>query len=131
MKDKYYKITTRVKYSNIHERLLEKGYKLIKHGKVDNCYCYYAYYEMDESLVKVEYGWDGEKMMSMVYYPRSCRYMPRKRTALDGKVWWCVFDLVNMQWSKQHYHYKYRTKKECQNAINSHKWNQYLIRRSK
>lgn len=42
---------------------------------------------------------------------------PRKRTALDGKVWWCVFDTNEMKWSTLICFGKYRLKKECQFAI--------------
>ena len=39
---------------------------------------------------------------------------PRKRTALDGKTWWCAFDTDTMKYV---YYGKYKTKKECQFAI--------------
>lgn len=39
---------------------------------------------------------------------------PRKRTALDGKTWWCVFDTENQTWSTLTIFGKYRTKKACQ-----------------
>jgi hypothetical protein len=42
---------------------------------------------------------------------------PRKRTALDGKTWWCVFDTGNMKWSTLVWFGKYRTKRDCQDAI--------------
>ena len=42
---------------------------------------------------------------------------PRKRTALDGKVWWCVFNTDTMKWSSLTCFGKYRTKKDCQLAI--------------
>ena len=48
------------------------------------------------------------------------RYEPRKRTALDGKMWWCVYDTYNKQWSTLLCHGKYKTKKECQYAIDKH-----------
>lgn len=44
-------------------------------------------------------------------------YEPRKRTALDGKVWWCVFNTDTNKWSTLLCHGKYRTKKECQYTI--------------
>ena len=46
---------------------------------------------------------------------------PRKRTALDGKVWWCVFDTNAWKWSTLWCFGKYKTKKDCQIAINSYK----------
>ena len=45
------------------------------------------------------------------------RFEPRKRTALDGKVWWCVYDTKENRWSTYLYHVKYRTKKDCIYAI--------------
>lgn len=43
---------------------------------------------------------------------------PRKRTALDGKNYWCVFDTNTMKLSPLTCFGKYRTKKDCQLAIN-------------
>ena len=45
---------------------------------------------------------------------------PRKRTALDGKVWWCVFDTDKMEWSTILFG-KYNLKRDCQYAID--RWN--------
>lgn len=45
---------------------------------------------------------------------------PRKRTALDGKTWWCVFDTENMKWSTLTMFSKYKLKRECQFAIDKH-----------
>lgn len=39
---------------------------------------------------------------------------PKKRTALDGKTWWCAFDTDTMKYV---YYGRYKTKKECQFAI--------------
>lgn len=41
----------------------------------------------------------------------------RKRTALDGKTWWCVFDTDNMKWSTLIVFGKYKLKRDCQYAI--------------
>ena len=41
----------------------------------------------------------------------------RKRTAIDGKVWWCVFDTDKMTWSKLIVFKKYKLKRDCQLAI--------------
>lgn len=46
---------------------------------------------------------------------------PRKRTALDGKEWWCVFDTETMKWSTYTCFGTYKRKKDCQFAID--KWN--------
>lgn len=42
---------------------------------------------------------------------------PRKRTALDEKTWWCVFDTDSMKWSTLIVFGKYRLKRDCQYAI--------------
>ena len=44
-------------------------------------------------------------------------YEPRQRTALDGRVWWCVYDVTNHKWSTLLCHGKYRTRKEAMYAI--------------
>ena len=45
------------------------------------------------------------------------RYEPRKRTAIDGRVWWCAYDTLENKYSSLLYFAKYRTKKECKIAI--------------
>lgn len=45
---------------------------------------------------------------------------PRKRTALDGKVWWCVFDTDKMEWSTILFG-RYKLKRDCKYAID--RWN--------
>lgn len=45
---------------------------------------------------------------------------PRKRTALDGKTWWCVFDTKNMKWSTYTCFGRYKLKRDCQFAIDYH-----------
>ena len=42
---------------------------------------------------------------------------PRKRTALDGKTWWCVFDTNTMKWSTLTRFGKYVTRRKCQMDI--------------
>ena len=49
------------------------------------------------------------------------QFEPRKRTALDGKEWWCVFNLSTMKWSTITLFTKYKTKNACQEAID--RWN--------
>lgn len=45
------------------------------------------------------------------------RFEPRQRTALDGRVWWCIFDKQTMRWSTFLCHGKYRTRHAAQYAI--------------
>lgn len=42
---------------------------------------------------------------------------PRKRIALDGKTYWCVFNTDTMKWSTLTCFGKYTRKKDCQLAI--------------
>lgn len=44
----------------------------------------------------------------------------RKRTALDGKTWWCVFNTDYGRWSTLTCFGKYKTKKACQYAIDDY-----------
>lgn len=44
-------------------------------------------------------------------------FEPRKRTALDGKVWWCVYDTVKQEWNTLTCFGRYKTKKSCQQDI--------------
>lgn len=45
------------------------------------------------------------------------RFIPEKRTAIDGKTWWCVYDTQRHCWSTYLCHGKYKTRKACQIAI--------------
>ena len=45
-------------------------------------------------------------------------FEPRKRTALDGRVWWCVYDTYRHSWSTYLFHGKYKRKKDAVYAIN-------------
>lgn len=45
------------------------------------------------------------------------RFEPTKRTALDGKVWWVVWDNIEHRYSTNICFGKYRRKKDCQWAI--------------
>lgn len=49
---------------------------------------------------------------------------PRKRTAIDGKTWWCVFDTDSMKWSTLVVFGRYKLKRDCKYAID-----RYLIMR--
>lgn len=49
------------------------------------------------------------------------RFESRKRTALDGKVWWCVYDNQNNCYSTYICHGKYETKRKCIEVIDF--WN--------
>lgn len=44
------------------------------------------------------------------------RFEPRKRTALDGKTWFCIFDLYNMKYVPA---YRFCRKKDAQYFIDT------------
>lgn len=48
------------------------------------------------------------------------RFIPKKRIALDGKIWWCVWDNETNAWSNYLCHGKYKTKKDCIWCINKY-----------
>jgi len=52
-------------------------------------------------------------------------FEPRKRIALDGKIWWCVYDLGRKIWSTYTCFGRYPRKKDCQLAIDYYQkeWN--------
>lgn len=41
------------------------------------------------------------------------RFKPIKRTAIDGKVWWVVWDNMRREYSTYRCHGRYKTKKEA------------------
>lgn len=50
------------------------------------------------------------------------RFEAARRTAIDGKIWWCVYDHLTNCWSTFLCHGKYRTRKEAQEKIA--RWNE-------
>ena len=50
------------------------------------------------------------------------RFVPVKRTALNGKVFWVVWDNKTKNYSTFTCHGKYETKKECEFAISYYNW---------
>lgn len=46
------------------------------------------------------------------------RFVPAKRRAIDGKVWWCVFDTERGQFSTYTCFGKYKRKKDCVYDVN-------------
>ena len=45
------------------------------------------------------------------------RFTARKRLALDGRVWWCIYDNKSCKWSSYVCFGKYKTKKAANAAI--------------
>lgn len=55
---------------------------------------------------------------------------PRKRTALDGRIWWCVFDADKGKYSTITRFGRYKTKRSCQFSIDQYlylvgEWQRY------
>lgn len=48
---------------------------------------------------------------------KTLMFKPAKRIALDGKVWWMVWDTDQSKYSTLLCFGKYKTKKDCQFAI--------------
>lgn len=57
----------------------------------------------------------------IAFYKEESRFEPRQRTALDGKVWWVVYDRYKQEFSSLTCFGKYKTKKDCQWAIDYYK----------
>lgn len=49
------------------------------------------------------------------------RFTPKKRRALDGRIWWCIYDNRRNAWSTFLYHGKYTTRKAALYAIQAGK----------
>ena len=46
------------------------------------------------------------------------RFEPRRRTALDGRTWWCVWDNDRNGWSTfTHHAYRFKTRKSAAQHI--------------
>lgn len=48
------------------------------------------------------------------------KLIPVKRTALDGHMWWVVWDAEKLKYCNLLCFGRYRTKKTCQMAINAY-----------
>ena len=57
----------------------------------------------------------------IAFYKEESRFEPRQRTALDGKVWWVVYDRYKQEFSSLTCFGKYKMKKDCQWAIDNKK----------
>lgn len=47
------------------------------------------------------------------------RYTPKKRLAVDGRLWWCIYDNKRNTWSTNTSHGRYKTKKAAQWRIDN------------
>lgn len=48
------------------------------------------------------------------------RFVPKKRVAIDSRVWWCIYDNERGDWSSYVCHGKYKTRKAAQYAIDKY-----------
>lgn len=53
----------------------------------------------------------------MLTKPFNGRLIPSRRTAIDGRTWWCVYDLKSREYSGITYFGKYKTRRACEYAI--------------
>ena len=67
------------------------------------------------------YNCNAETGKRITFYKEESRFKPRQRTALDGKVWWVVYDRYKQEFSSLTCFGQYRTKKDCQAAIDNKK----------
>ena len=63
------------------------------------------------------YNCNSETGKRITFYKKESRFEPRQRTSLDGKVWWVVYDRYKQEFSSLTCFGKYKTKKDCQWAI--------------
>lgn len=45
------------------------------------------------------------------------RFTPIKRRALDGRLWWCIYDNERHAWSTYTAHGKYKTRKAARDRV--------------
>ena len=63
---------------------------------------------------------ETETGKKIIFYKEGSRFEPRQRTALDGKVWWVVYDRYREEFSSLTCFGRYKTKKACQSAIDNY-----------
>lgn len=67
------------------------------------------------------YNCNAETGKRIAFYKEEIPFEPRRRTALDGKVWWVVYDRYKQEFSSLTCFGKYKTKRDCQTAIDNYK----------
>lgn len=67
------------------------------------------------------YNCNAETGKRIAFYKEEIPFEPRQRTALDGKVWWVVYDRYKQEFSSLTCFGKYKTKRDCQTAIDNYK----------
>lgn len=59
-------------------------------------------------------------MIKVVENENNIGLEPRQRTAVDGKTWWVAYDTEEQKYSTITMIGKYKTRKECQQAIDKY-----------
>ena len=67
------------------------------------------------------YNCNADTGKRITFYREESPFEPRQRTALDGKVWWVVYNRYKQEFSSLTCFGKYNTKKDCQLAIDNYK----------
>ena len=67
------------------------------------------------------YNCNAETGKRITFYKEESPFEPRQRTALDGKVWWMVYNRYKQEFSTLTCFVNYNTKKDCQWAIDYYK----------
>ena len=67
------------------------------------------------------YNCNAETGKRITFYKEESPFEPRQRIALDGKVWWMVYNRYKQEFSTLTCFGEYKTKKDCQLAIDNYK----------
>ena len=67
------------------------------------------------------YNCNAETGKRIAFYKEESPFEPRQRIALDGKVWWMVYNRYKQEFSTLTCFGEYKTKKDCQLAIDNYK----------
>ena len=67
------------------------------------------------------YNCNAETGKRITFYKKESPFEPRQRIALDGKVWWMVYNRYKQEFSTLTCFGEYKTKKDCQLAIDNYK----------
>ena len=67
------------------------------------------------------YNCNSETGKKITFYKEESRFEPRQRTAINGKVWWVVYDRYKQEFSSLTCFGQYKKKKDCQWAIDYYK----------
>ena len=78
-----------------------------------------AFIYLNEKWVLAEVTKRGEFVKR--YQKITDDFEPRKRTAIDGRVWWYPFDNTTHEWCTLSFRGKYKLRRDCEQAIKNAK----------